>query len=394
MPDPNAFIHYKLDRLKQISQFRTLPEMDRMEGKYIFRSGKKLLNFSSNDYLGLSGSRTLESEFLPWIEQHFPDAFRLSASSSRLMTGNHPVYQQFEAQLSAIYQKPALLFNSGYHANVGVISSVAGEDMVIFADKLVHASIIDGIILSRAPFHRFRHNDMNHLEFLLKRHRNQKKYALIITESVFSMDGDVAHFRELIELKNRYHCLLMVDEAHAVGIYGEKGQGKVFEAGVENEVDILIGTLGKALASLGAFVITTEKMKEYFINTARTLIFSTALPPVQVAWSMFVLNYLEQHPELRQTLRRLIRTTKQIADTLPLVNISVQSQIIPVMIGENQKTLRFAEKLMEKGMFVWPIRPPTVPKGTARIRISLNALMTVDDIQNLFRQIHELNHEI
>ncbi len=357
MPDPNAFIHYKLDRLKQISQFRTLPEMDRMEGKYIFRSGKKLLNFSSNDYLGLSGSRTLESEFLPWIEQHFPDAFRLSASSSRLMTGNHPVYQQFEAQLSAIYQKPALLFNSGYHANVGVISSVAGEDMVIFADKLVHASIIDGII----------------------------------TESVFSMDGDVAHFRELIELKNRYHCLLMVDEAHAVGIYGEKGQGKVFEAGVENEVDILIGTLGKALASLGAFVITTEKMKEYFINTARTLIFSTALPPVQVAWSMFVLNYLEQHPELRQTLRRLIRTTKQIADTLPLVNISVQSQIIPVMIGENQKTLRFAEKLMEKGMF---IRPPTVPKGTARIRISLNALMTVDDIQNLFRQIHELNHEI
>lgn len=262
-----------LNNLKEHSHLRDIKDFDKKDGKFIYFKGKKLLNLSSNNYLGIADNENITKEFLEFSGNRFG----LGSASARLLTGTLPVYKELENTLCGLFKKEkALLFNSGYHANVGITSSIAGKNDVIFSDKLNHASIIDGMRLSAGKFFRYKHNDMESLERLLIRERKNFNNAIIVTESVFSMDGDIANLKKLVELKNKYNCLLMVDEAHAFGVFGEKGCGVCEELEILTEIDLLVGTFGKSIGSMGAFTVGNKVLIEFLTNKARSFIFSTA----------------------------------------------------------------------------------------------------------------------
>ena len=271
-----------LDHLRQTDGLRQLRDVE-IAGNEIVFNGRSLINLSSNDYMGVGANAALWRQFLAQESQR--EDFGGGSCSSRLLTGNHPAYASLEAHLAAWYgTETALVCDSGYHANLGILPAItSGKDLII-ADKLVHASLIDGIRLSSAECVRLRHNDLEQLEKLLARRRGDYEKVVIVTESIFSMDGDRADLRRLVELKKRYDCLLYLDEAHAVGVLGERGLGSAEEQGVLADVDLLVGTFGKAVASQGAFVACRSVMREYLVNTMRPLIFSTALPPLSVRW--------------------------------------------------------------------------------------------------------------
>lgn len=272
--------------LAREGNLRTLPEV-RHDGIWIEQDGRRMLNMSSNDYLGLASDATLQDEF--W--QSLPERDRLlSASSSRLLTGNFDVHQELETLLAERFgRESALTFSSGYHLNTGILPAVADVHTLILADKLVHASLIDGIRLSSATCIRYRHQDYRQLQSLLEKHRTNFERMIIVTESVFSMDGDVAPLAELVELKKAFpNVMLYVDEAHAIGVRGKRGLGIAEEQGCLADIDFLCGTFGKALASVGAYVVCSRLMHDYLVNRMRTLIFTTALPPLNVAWTKFV----------------------------------------------------------------------------------------------------------
>lgn len=343
-----------------------------------------MLNLSSNDYLGLASRTDLYDAFFDeWKEKGYP----LSSSSSRLLTGNFTVYGELEQLMAERFDREAaLLFNSGYHANTGILPALADKHTLILADKLVHASLIDGILLSGAPFLRYRHNDYNQLEMLLKKHAGQYEQIFIVTESIFSMDGDVADLPRLVELKKSYpDILLYVDEAHAIGVRGKNGLGIAEEQDCIQDIDLLIGTFGKALASMGAYVICSRTIREYLVNCMRPLIFSTALPPIQIAWTRFIFERLPQFGELRE---KLALTGHLLAGALKGKGGEIsESHIIPFIVGENKECILKAEELQRKGFYCLPVRPPTVPKGTARIRFSLTAEVTSEQIIQLTKEI-------
>lgn len=271
-----------------------------------------MLNLSSNDYLGLASCADLQKAFLEeWQEQKYP----FSSSSSRLLTGNFTAYTELEQLLAERFNREAaLIFNSGYHANTGILPALADKQSLILADKLVHASIIDGILLSGAPFQRYRHNDYEQLETLLKKSAGEYEQVFVVTESIFSMDGDVADLHRLVELKKSYpNVVLYVDEAHAIGVRGRNGLGIAEEQGCIGEIDLLVGTFGKALASMGAYIVCDRTIREYLINRMRPLIFSTALPPFQIAWTRFI---FEQLPEIAPLRERLAQTSHILAEAL------------------------------------------------------------------------------
>lgn len=340
-----------------------------------------MLNLSSNDYLGLASRADWQEAFLEeWKSQRYP----FSSSSSRLLTGNFEVCGELERLLAGRYgREAALLFNSGYHANTGILPALVDRSYdLILMDKLVHASIVDGIHLSRAMYRRYRHNDMQHLEKLLGEYAGHRRQVFVVTESIFSMDGDVADLRRLVELKRQFpNVVLYVDEAHAVGVRGATGLGVSEEMGCTGDIDLLVGTFGKALASMGAYVVCSSVVREYLVNRMRPLIFSTMLPPVQVAWTRFV---FERLPELSDARERLQRTSRLLASALQGRGGEVSaSHIIPFIVGGNDACIRTAEQLQRKGFYCLPVRPPTVPQGTARIRFSLTADVTEEEIQEL-----------
>ena len=272
-----------LDRLTQVGNLRRLPDITQ-HGVYVHSQEGTMVNCSSNDYLGLAHDTTLRRDFLTWaMNQPLP----LSSSSSRLLTGNSPYTEELEQLLQQSFgREAALVFNSGYHANTGILSALADKHTLIIADKLAHASIIDGLKLSNAAFRRYRHQDYIHLDNLLEKEASQYDQVIIATESIFSMDGDVTDLRQLIDLKKRYsNVLLYVDEAHAIGVRGPHGLGIAEEMNCIADIDLLVGTFGKALASMGAYVLCSKTLRDYLVNTARSLIFSTALPPFQTAWT-------------------------------------------------------------------------------------------------------------
>lgn len=343
-----------------------------------------LINLSSNDYLGLADDTALQETFLARF-----GTLRLGASSSRLLTGNSVYHDRLEQTLETAFGKKALLFNSGYHANLGILPAIADKNTLILADKWIHASLIDGIRLSPAQCYRYRHNDYDHLHALLTRYHKDYDRIIIVTESVFSMDGDLAELNRLVALKKAFgNVLLYVDEAHAVGVYGKMGLGLCEARGCIGEIDFLVGTFGKALASFGAYVICDEVLKSYLINTARPLIFSTALPPIMTAWSGFVFELLPTLTKQRQRLHTLSqRLAYAITKKPPPAN---QSPIIPYIIGDNAQTVTTAHHLQALGFYCLPIRPPTVPKGTARIRFSLTAAITDDELSALIDVLNNL----
>ena len=368
----------QLEQLSAKNQYRSIPDLVH-QGRYIMRENRKMLNMSSNDYLGLASNENLRQSFLQQYGDNFPS---FTSSSSRLLTGNFPVYTDLEQLIAQRFQREsALLFNSGYHANLGILPSLTTTKSFILADKLVNASMIHRIRLSQCEFFRYRHNDYEHLKSLLEKNAGKFDRTFIVTESVFSMDGDVADLKYLAQLKKQFpNTYLYVDEAHAIGVYGKNGLGIAERANVIADIDLLVGTFGKALASMGAYVVCDHILKECLINQMRPLIFSTALPPFNVAWTHFIFERLPQLSKERTHLEQLSAFLRQEVEHRTQIMPS-QTCIVPYILGENEATLAKAKDLQEQGYYCLPIRPPTVPKGTSRIRLSLTADMTMDEVK-------------
>lgn len=368
----------QLEQLSAKNQYRSIPDLVH-QGRYIMRENRKMLNMSSNDYLGLASNENLRQSFLQQYGDDFPS---FTSSSSRLLTGNFPVYTDLEQFIAQRFKREsALLFNSGYQANLGILPALTTTKSLILADKLVHASMIDGIRLSQCEFFRYRHNDYEHLKSLLEKNAGKFDRTFIVTESVFSMDGDVADLNYLAQLKTQFpNTYLYVDEAHAIGVYGKNGLGIAEQANVIADIDLLVGTFGKALASMGAYVVCDQILKECLINQMRPLIFSTALPPFNVAWTHFIFERLPQFSKERTHLEQLSAFLRQEVEHRTQIMPS-QTCIVPYILGENDATLAKAKDLQEQGYYCLPIRPPTVPKDTSRIRLSLTADMTMDEVK-------------
>lgn len=368
----------KLEQIKTNGQYRSL-RSNTQDGAYIvLPDSKEMLNLSSNDYLGIASNKKLQEEFYQTIAAE-SNALRLSASSSRLLTGNFSIYDKCEQYLGGLYSKTALIFNSGYHANTGILPSLTTNKDLILADKLVHASIIDGIRLSSAECIRFKHNDMLQLERILKERAHLYEHVWIATESIFSMDGDIADLPKLVQLKKAYpNVMLYIDEAHAVGVRGKRGLGLCEELNIVSDIDFIIGTFGKALAGIGAYVICKPEYKEWLINTMRTLIFTTALPPINLHWSLFILKRLDSFEKERTELNNLISLFRK---NVHFENTISQSHIIPFMIGDSKKAVEKSEDLQSKGYFALAVRPPTVPQNTSRLRLSLRSDLPIEEIK-------------
>lgn len=351
------YYEINLDNLKTLSHFRNIKNFKNKDEKYIYINGEKFLNLSSNNYLGFADNKKITEEFLNYAQ----DKYSFGSASARLLTGTLPVYKELEDLISNMFNKEkTLLFNSGYHANVGINSSIADKGDVIFSDKLNHASIIDGMQLSKGKFFRYPHNNMEALERLLIRERKNFNNAIIVSESVFSMDGDIADIQKLVSLKEKYNCLLILDEAHAFGVFGQNGLGVTETLNLTDKVDLIIGTFGKAIGSMGAFATGNHILIDYLINKARSFIFSTALPPINIAFSKWIIeNKLPYTYEKRSNMLKLGQKAGS------------QSHIIPIIIGSNKDTVDTCEILFHNGYFTLPIRPPTVPEGTSRLRLSL-----------------------
>jgi 8-amino-7-oxononanoate synthase len=332
----------------------------------IYIGDREYIDFSSNDYLGLSNHpKVIEAAKEGLIK------YGASSSASRLLSGDLKIHHELEDAIARLKNKErGLIFSSGYQANIGILSSFCAAGDAVFCDRLCHTSIIDGILLSGARLFRFRHNDTGHLEEILKKQRGRFKNILIVTETIFSMDGDRPDLKALINIKARYGCNLMVDEAHATGIYGSSGSGVVEEEGLSKEVDYIMGTFSKALGSFGAYLAASKSEIDYLINKCRSFIYSTALPPAIVCANLASIKLLSEEPYRRI---KLLESAKFLRDGLKTKGFDVRgcSQIIPLVTGDNERTVAFADFLKAKGYWVMPIRPPTVPEGESRVRFSV-----------------------
>lgn len=367
-----------LERLRAEGNFRHIPS----EGE------EGLTDLSSNDYLGLASRTDLQERFFDILPNR---RIPMTSSASRLLSGRQREYESLEKLLTTLYGRPCLLFNSGYHANTGMIQALATGKSLIVADKLVHASIIDGITLSKAPFRRFRHNDYGHLERILAKEAAAYDSMLLVVESVYSMDGDRADIDRLIDLKKSYpNILLYVDEAHAFGVEGAGGLGLAAASGNFDAVDVVMGTFGKACASAGAFCAVSETVRDYLINRARSFIFSTSLPPMSAAWTQFMVETFTGMDAERSHLRKLGSRLRELLQPLSPDFPITTSHIQPFVTGSADKAVLLSRQLREEGFKVLPIRTPTVPPGTERLRISLSAALKIDEIERLGATLEKL----
>lgn len=337
------------------------------DGHYIVEAGRRMLNLSGNDYLGIASRGDIPASALASYGLY-------GSTSSRLLTGNYAVYDQLEGALAESFgREAALVFGSGYHMNLGILPALVDPHTIVLADKLVHASMIDGIRLSGARWARFGHNDLEHLERLIQCHASEYSRIIVMVESIYSMDGDRADLVGLVELRRRYPgVMLYVDEAHAIGVLGERGLGLAEETGTIAEIDLLLGTMGKALASMGGYLISDDVIRRYLINRCRSLIFSTALPPAVVAYTLEVWRRLPSYSTERLRLARHAQRLRTQLASWGLTTPS-QSHIVPITTGSAEATTAICRELQALGYYALPIRPPTVPPGSCRIRLSLTA---------------------
>lgn len=345
--------------------------------------GQDMLNFSSNDYLDLAHhphvmDRTREAL----------DTYGIGSTASRLVTGTLPIHEELETRLAKEKgYEAALVFGSGYMANAGTIPVLAGRDDFIFSDKLVHASMIDACKLSAAKLVRFAHNDPAALEKRLEQQADATGRKLVITESVFSMDGDIAPLTKIGNLAEKHGAMLMVDEAHASGTFGPNGAGLVREHGLEHLVTVSMGTLSKAFAGYGGYVACSSNLRKLLVNSARAFIYTTAPPPAVVGAALGALDVLEASPNLGATLQANAEYFRSLLNAAGLDTLQSQSQIIPVVIGDNEKTVAVSRKLRELGIIAAAIRPPTVPNGSARLRLSVTLAHHVGDLELAAKEI-------
>jgi 8-amino-7-oxononanoate synthase len=374
-------IEARLEELKALGLRRRTRLVSGPQGPHVLLDGKPVLLLCSNNYLGLADH--------PRVRAAAADAamrWGVGAGASRLISGTMTIHRRLEERLAAFKRREtALLFGSGYLANVGVAASLARPGDVVFSDQLNHASIIDGCRLSRAEVFAYDHCDLEHLEWGIE--QAEGRGALIVTDSVFSMDGDVAPLEGIVELAARHRLRTMVDEAHGTGAVGPGGRGAVAEAGLEDEVDIIVGTLGKALGSYGAFVACDHTMARYLVNAARTFIFSTALPPPAVAGALAALELLEEKP---RRVQKLAANASALRDELAREGFDVRgsrTQIVPLVIGDPSLAVRICEAGLAGGVFAQAIRPPTVPANTSRLRLAVMASHREEELRAAARTI-------
>lgn len=358
------------------------------QGSKITINNRNLLLMCSNDYLGLSQHPALKEAALSAMER-----YGFGSGASRLISGTSVIHQELEHKLSQFKKSEStILFNSGYAANTGVIPALAQEGDMVFSDSLNHASIIDGCRLSRASVRIYRHKDMNHLEKLLKEFSHARR-NLIVTDGVFSMDGDIAPIPDLVALSEQYNALLMVDDAHGTGVLGKSGRGTVEHFGMEGRVPIQMGTLGKALGSYGAYVSGNKDLIDLLVNRSRSYMYSTALPPAVCAASIAAIKTIENNPEMKE---RLWSNRERFTAGLKSLQIDIGSSetpIIPLMIGDTEQAMKVGVKLFESDIFATAIRPPTVPEGTSRIRMTLMACFSDHDIDMALAAVNKVWEE-
>jgi 8-amino-7-oxononanoate synthase len=369
----------RLDELEGLGLYRRMRMVSGPQGPRVLLDGKPVLLLCSNNYLGLADH--------PRVREAAADAamrWGVGAGASRLVSGNMTLHRRLEERIAAFKgTQRALLFGSGYLANVGVIPALARRGEIVFSDELNHASIVDGCRLAGAETSVYRHGDVDHLAWGLR--NADGRAALIVTDGVFSMDGDVAPLEEIVELARRHDVRVMVDDAHGTGTVGRGGRGAVSDAGLQGEIDVIVGTLGKALGSYGAFVACDHEMARYLVNTARSLIFSTGLPPAAAAAAIAALDVVQQQP---RRIERLADNAATLRRELAREGFDVSgsaTQIIPLIVGEAQLAMRICEAALEQGVFAQAIRPPTVPDGTSRLRLAVMASHTRSELRDAAR---------
>jgi 8-amino-7-oxononanoate synthase len=376
----------RLEELRDRGLYRRLRLIEGPQGPQVSLDGKSVLLLCSNNYLGLADH--------PRVREAAAEAalhWGAGAGASRLVSGNMEPHRQLETRLAEFkgYQA-ALLFGSGYLANTGTVAALAGRGEVVFSDELNHASIVDGCRLSRAETFVYRHGDLEHLAWGLG--EAGERAALIVSDGIFSMDGDVAPLPELLELARRHGCRLMVDEAHATGAIGPGGRGAVAAAGLSGEVDIVVGTLGKALGSYGAYVCAAPETVELLVNTARPFIFSTAPPPPSVAAAQAALKLVT--PERVERLQANAERFRGALTANGLDPGRSRTQIVPIEVGEAEPTMRLCERLLERGVFAQGIRPPTVPAGSSRLRFTVMASHDASELEGAAELVAAASQEL
>ena len=379
----------ELLRIEEAGLYRKLRLVQSEQGPTLLLDGREVINFSSNNYLGLANHLSLCKAAKEAI-----DRYGCGSGASRLISGNMTLHEELERKIAELKRtEAALVFNSGFQANTGLLSTLVGEGDVIVSDGLNHASIIDGCRLSRAKIFIYGHCDLDELERGLKNSPSNSR-KLIVTESLFSMDGDEAPLNDIVNLAEKYGAMVMVDEAHATGVYEPSGAGLVAKLGLGDRVPIQMGTLGKALGGFGAYVAGSKALRELLINRCRSFIFTTSLPPAVMAMGMAAIDLVMREPERRQALwnncERLRSGLKQLGYSLG----GSQSQILPLMVGDATACMRLSQKLLDGGIFAQGIRPPTVPAGTSRLRITLMATHTREHIDQALKVFKEVAREM
>lgn len=383
-----GFFEDKIRQIRTDGLYRRMKVLQSPQLPHVQIDGRGILMLSSNSYLGLCSDARLKD-----AARAAMDRYGIGSGGSRLISGCYHIHRELEESIASFKQtQAALIFNTGYMANVGVISAIADQNWVIYSDRLNHASIIDGCRLSGAKVEVYEHCNPSDLERKIM--ANPDRRGLIVTDSLFSVDGDIAPLPDLVDLARKYGFLLMVDEAHATGVLGAKGAGAADYFGLTDGIDISVGTFSKALASEGGFVAGSAALIDYLINSARSFIFSTALSPVTVAVSLAALQIVVAEPQRRDTLLahavRFRRSLSAAGFEVP----DFPTPILSVVLGQPKTAMDFSARLMEKGIFVSAIRPPTVPSGTSRLRINLMATHTPEDLDRALTVIRDVGREL
>lgn len=378
----------RLAELRERGLYRRLRLIEGPQGPQVLLGGRPVLLLCSNNYLGLADD--------PRVREAAAEAalrWGAGAGASRLISGNMEPHRQLESSLARFKgYESALLFGSGYLANTGTIAALTGKGEVVFSDELNHASIIDGCRLSAAETFVYRHGDLDHLAWGLR--EAGERASLVVSDGVFSMDGDVAPLPGLLELARRHGARLMVDEAHATGALGPGGRGSVAAAGLSGEVDVVVGTLGKALGSYGAYVCAGAEIVDFLVNRARPFVFSTAPPPPAVGAAMAALEVLAAEPQLVERLQANAATLRGGLGAEGLAIDRSSSQIVPLEVGDAERTMDLCELILERGVFAQGIRPPTVPEGSSRLRFTVMASHTPDELERAAKLVGAAAREI
>ncbi len=380
----NDFLKTELKKIEGQQLLRTLRIVTSQQAAKITLNGREIVNFSSNNYLGLANHPEIIEAFLEAATK-----WGIGAGAARLIVGNHLPHSELEDYIAEFKNKEAaLVYTSGYHANVGIISALMGKEDEIFSDQLNHASIIDGCRLSKAKISIYRHRDVEHLEELLRQSKARKK--LIVTDSAFSMDGDLAPLSEVVEIAEKYDAAVMIDEAHATGVFGPEGKGLAYHLGLQDRIEIQMGTLGKAVGVFGGYVVGSRDLINFLINRSRSFIFTTGYPIPVAAAVKKALEILRKDEERRKKLWQNVEFFRKKGEEIFQTEIKIESPIIPVIIGEPDDTVEVSSFLLDKGFYVGAIRPPTVPSGTSRLRISIMATHGEEEIEGLITALNEV----